>query len=57
MHIIMNSSINLVDELSIIFLWIGIWGMFDMFLNVPELKKHRYYIYLLLILIALYFKM
>jgi hypothetical protein len=52
-----NLSLNLIDELSIIFLWIGIWGITDMFINLFIINEYKQYIYVLLILIAIYFKL
>lgn len=51
-----NISLNIIDELSIIFLWIGIWGITDMFINL-SINEYKHYIYILLILIAIYFKL
>jgi hypothetical protein len=57
-YIIMtNISLNIIDELSIIFLWIGIWGITDMFINLSVINEYKKYIYILLILIAIYFKL
>ena len=53
-QIILN--LNLIDELSIIFLWIGIWGLSDMLLNVPIMYEYKHYFYIILILIAIYYK-
>ena len=52
-----NISLNIIDELSIIFLWIGIWGITDMFINLSVINEYKKYIYILLILIAIYFKL
>lgn len=52
-----NLSLNLIDEISIIILWIGIWGITDMFINIPIVNEHKQYIYILLILTAIYFKL
>jgi hypothetical protein len=49
--------IKLIDELSIIILWIGIWGLSDIILNISYIEKYKHYIYILLILIAVYFKL
>lgn len=49
-------SLDLKDELSIIMIWIGIWGISDMILKIPFMNSYRHYFYLLLILIGLYNK-
>ena len=49
-------NINFIDELSIIFLWIGIWGLSDMLLNSPNMHKYKHYIYIIFILVAVYYK-
>lgn len=49
-------NINFLDELSIIFLWIGIWGLSDMILNAPLMSKYKHYFYIIFILIAIYYK-
>jgi hypothetical protein len=53
----LNLSLNLIDELSIIILWIGIWGLTDIFINIPYINQYKEYIYILLILFAVYFKL
>jgi hypothetical protein len=52
----MDISIKLKDELSIIFFWIGISGMTDYLISHPSIVKSKVYLYVLLILVALYFK-
>lgn len=49
-------SLLLVDELSIILIWIGAWGLSDMITRVPFIEKNKNYFYLLLILIGIYNK-
>jgi len=44
-------NLNLLDEMTIIFLWIGIWGICDILLNIPFMYQHKHYFYILLILI------
>jgi hypothetical protein len=45
-----------VDELSIIMIWIGAWGLSDMITKIPFVEEHKNYLYLLLILIGIYNK-
>jgi len=52
-----NISLNIIDELLIIFLWIGIWGITDIFINMYIINEYKQYIYILFILIAIYFKL
>jgi hypothetical protein len=52
-----NVNIELINELSIIFFWVGIWGVLDITLHNTMLIKHRLYFYMLLILIAVYIKL
>ena len=49
-------SINLIDEIAIIFLWIGIWGFVDEIIYSSVVLQYKKYIYVLLILCALYVK-
>ena len=49
-------SIALLDELAIIFLWIGIWGISDEIIYSSVVLQYKKYIYVLLILCALYLK-
>jgi len=50
-------NIKLIDEILIIILWIGIWGLTDMLLNYSFIEKQKHYIYIILILIVIYFKL
>lgn len=52
-----NVSFDLINELSIIFLWVGIWGVLDQVTNNTVLVKYRIYFNVLLILIALLIKL
>ena len=49
-------NINFGDELTIIFLWIGIWGVTDELIYSTVLYEYKKYIYILLILSAIYLK-
>jgi len=49
-------SIGLIDELVIIFLWIGIWGITDEIIYSTIMFQYKKYIYIILLLIALYMK-
>jgi hypothetical protein len=52
-----NVSFDLINELSIIFLWVGIWGVLDQVTNNTVLVKYRIYFNVLLILTALLIKL
>ena len=49
-------SIALLDELAIIFLWIGIWGITDEIIYSTSMFQYKKYIYTILLLTALYMK-
>lgn len=51
-----NVNIELINELSIIFFWVGIWGVLDLSVHHTVLNKYRLYCYILLILVAIYIK-
>jgi len=51
-----NVNFELINELSIIFFWVGIWGILDITLHNTILIKYRLYCYILLILTAIYIK-
>ena len=52
-----NVNFDLLNELSLIFLWVGIWGVLDKVTNGTSLSKYKIYIDVLLILIALFIKL
>jgi hypothetical protein len=52
-----NVSFDIINELSIIFLWVGTWGILDQFTRLSMLEKYRTYFNILLILIAMYIKL
>ena len=52
-----NVNIDLINELSIIFFWVGIWGILYITLHNTMLIKYRLYCYILLILTAIYIKL
>ena len=49
--------LNLSDEISTIFLWIGTWGIKEVIFNISLINDNKIYIYVLLILIAIYIKL
>ena len=49
-------TLKLIDEIAIIFLWIGIWGISDEIIYSSIMLQYKKYIYVLLILCALYVK-
>jgi hypothetical protein len=52
-----NVKFDLINELSIIFFWVGMWGVLDVTLHNTMLVKYRLYCYALLILTAIYIKL
>lgn len=52
-----NISYDIINELSIIFLWVGVWGILDQFTHLTILEQYKKYFYVLLILIAVYIKL
>jgi hypothetical protein len=44
-----NVKFDIINELSIIFLWVGIWGILDQVTNNKVLVKYKMHINLLLI--------
>ena len=50
----MDRNILLLDEVSIILLWIGAHGLLDQVITSPSVYASRNYIYLYFILISLY---
>jgi len=52
-----NVNFDLANELSLIFLWVGIWGVIDSVTHHTILVNYKIYIDILLILIALYIKL
>lgn len=52
-----NVRFDLINELSIIFLWVGIWGTLDQVTNNTVLVNYKMYVNVLLILTALMIKL
>lgn len=52
-----NVRFDIINELSIIFLWVGIWGVLDQVINNTVLVNHKMYVNVLLILTALLIKL
>ncbi len=50
-------DISLIDEIAIIFLWVGVWGLIENFIYDHLPPRFRIYIYILLILSALLMKL
>jgi hypothetical protein len=53
----MDISINLIDEIAMIFFWVGANGILDKIISWPSIKPSKIYIYLLLLLSAVFFKL
>jgi hypothetical protein len=53
----MEVNIGLMDEITMIFFWVGLTGILDKVINISALKKQNTYIYIFLILVGLYFKL
>jgi hypothetical protein len=52
-----NVNFNLVSELSLIFLWVGVWGLLDQITQNTTLVNFKIYFDVLLILTALFIKL
>jgi hypothetical protein len=52
-----NVTFDILNELSVIFFWIGIWGILDRVTNNTVLVNYKMYVNVLLILIALLIKL
>jgi hypothetical protein len=52
-----NVNFDLINELSLIFLWVGVWGILDKIANYTGLVEYKIYFDVLLILIAIYIKL
>jgi len=52
-----NVNFDIINELSLIFLWVGIWGVLDKLTNHTILVKYKIYFNVLLILTALLIKL
>jgi hypothetical protein len=53
----MEISISLIDEVTAVFLWIGAYGLLHNFIHLSYISQYDNYIYILLLLFALYFKL
>ena len=53
----MDISIQLMEEISIIFFWVGSSGLLDRFVSNPIIKQSKIYVYIMLVLIAIYLKL
>lgn len=52
----MDVSLLLKDELSVILLWIGLYGLLDQLIHSKNIYPYKNYVYLLFVLISLYIK-
>jgi len=52
-----NVKFDIINELSAIFFWIGIWGVLDRLTNSTVLVNYKMHVNVLLILIALFIKL
>jgi hypothetical protein len=52
----MDINIKLVDEISMIFFWVGTSGLLERIINTPILIHSKMYIYAILLLFAIYLK-
>ena len=55
--IYMDISLLLKDEISVILMWIGIYGLLDQFIHIPSIYDKKNYIYALFVCISLFIKM
>lgn len=49
-------SINIIEEISVVFFWIGANGIVDRMISCPFLKQSKIYIYIFLLLLAIFIK-
>jgi len=52
----LNFSLTMIDEISMIFFWVGSTGIIEKMINYPGIKPSKIYIYMLLLLLALFIK-
>jgi len=52
----MEVSINLIEEISMVFFWVGSNGILDKIIDRPSINSYKMYIYIILLLIAIYLK-
>ena len=52
-----NVRFDIINELSIIFLWVGVWGLLDQITQNTTLVNFKIYFDVLLILTALFIKL
>lgn len=52
----MYYMLKLEDEISTIFLWLGVWGIKENIFTISIINENKIYIYVLLILIGIYIK-
>jgi len=53
----MEYSLLLIDEISVILMWLGIYGLLDQFIHIPLLYENKIYIYILFICVSLLIKL
>lgn len=53
----MDINLLLKDEISVILMWIGIYGLLDQFIHIPSIYDKKNYIYALFVCISLFIKM
>jgi hypothetical protein len=53
----MDINILLQDEISVILLWMGLYGILDQIIHIPSIQDKKNYIYALFILISLFIKL
>jgi hypothetical protein len=53
----MEVSLILKDELAVVFFWIGISGSIEYVLTYMSSENSRIYIYILLLMLGIYFKL
>lgn len=50
-------NIKLIDEVAMVFFWVGSNGLLEKIINLPAIKRYKMYIYTILLLCAVYFKL
>ena len=53
----MDINIKMLDEVSIIFFWVGLSGLIDRFISNPLIIPSKKYVYMILVLIAIFLKL
>jgi hypothetical protein len=50
-------NIKLIDEIAMVFFWVGSNGLLEKIISWPSIRRYKMYIYAILLLCAIYFKL